>query len=80
MLDDPLPSNFKTLAAGSQNVQKPLGAQSAAQVPNDWRCFSSGERGHYANQCLNPHPCSNQTSTTNPTPNRGAYSAPVASR
>jgi hypothetical protein len=74
----PRPSTSQTPTAGNQNVQRTQAAQNPLQ--GEWKCFSRGEKGHFANQCPNPrsHPPPIAASTTAPT--RGANSIPVAAR
>jgi hypothetical protein len=74
----PHPSISQTPIAGNQNVQRTQAAQNP--LPGEWRCFTCGEKGHFANQCPNPRnrPPSVAASTLAPT--RGANSVPIAAR
>jgi hypothetical protein len=66
------PSTFQTPTAGNQNVQRTQATQNLPQ--GERKCFTCGEKGHFANQC--PNPCSRPppiaASTSAPT--RGANS------
>jgi hypothetical protein len=46
----------------------------------DRRCYSYGDKGHYANRCPNPRTRANQTATAAPAPTSGANSIPVATK
>jgi hypothetical protein len=72
------PNNFQTPATGNQNVQRTQAAQNPLQ--GERKCYAYGERGHFANQCPNPHNHPPQTAVSTPTPTRGANSVPVAAR
>jgi hypothetical protein len=74
----PRPSASQTPIAGNQNVQRTQATQNP--LPGERRCFTCGEKGHFANQC--PNPCNRPPSAavSTPTPTRGANSIPVAAR
>jgi hypothetical protein len=72
------PNNFKTPAAGNQNVQRIQAAHDPSQTTH--KCYACGERGHYANQCPNPRTRPHQTATSIPAPTRGAHSISVAAK
>jgi hypothetical protein len=70
--------NFQTPAAGNQSVQRTQAAQN--QLQGEQKCYACGERGHFANQCPNPHTCPPQTVVSTPAPTYGANSIPVAAK
>jgi hypothetical protein len=72
------PNNFQTLAAGNQSVQRTQAAQNPLQ--GERKCYACGERGHFANQCPNPHNLPPQIVVSTPAPTRGANSVLVATR
>jgi hypothetical protein len=74
----PCPSTFQTPTAGNQNVQMTQAAQNLPQ--GERKCFASGEKGHFANQCLNPRSRPPLIAASTPAPTRGANSVPVAVR
>jgi hypothetical protein len=74
----PRPSASQTPIAGNQNVQRTQAAQNP--LPGERRCFTCGEKGHFANQCPNPRNCPPPTAASTPAPTRGANSVPVAAR
>jgi hypothetical protein len=74
----PCPSTFQTPTAGNQNVQRTQAAQNLPQ--GERKCFTCGEKGHFANQCPNPRSRPPPTAVSTPAPTRGANSVPVAAR
>jgi hypothetical protein len=74
----PCPSTFQTPTAGNQNVQMTQAAQNLPQ--GERKCFASGEKGHFANQCPNPRSRPPLIAASTPAPTRGANSVPVAVR
>jgi hypothetical protein len=72
------PNNPQTPATGNQSVQKTQDAQNPLQ--GERRCYACGEKGHFANQCLNPRNRPPQTAVPTPAPTRGSNSIPVAAR
>jgi hypothetical protein len=74
------PNNFQTPGIGSQNVQRTHVALDSLQAER--RCFACGEKGHFANRCLNSCPHANPpvATTPAPTPTHGANSIPVAAK
>jgi hypothetical protein len=68
----------QTPIAGNQNVQRTEAAQNPLQ--GERRCFTCGEKGHFANQCPNPHSHPPQIVVSTTAPTRGANSVPVAAR
>jgi hypothetical protein len=74
----PRPSTFQTPNAGNQNVQRTQAAQNLPQ--GERKCFTCGEKDHFANQCPNSRSRPPPTAASTPTPTRGANSVPVAAR
>jgi hypothetical protein len=74
----PRPNNSQTLAAGNQNVQRTQATQNPLQ--GERRCFTCGEKGHFANQCPSQRNRPPQTVVSTPAPTRGANSVLVAAR
>jgi hypothetical protein len=74
----PRPSTSQTPIVGNQNVQRIQAAQNP--LPGEQRCFACGEKGHYANQCPNPHSRPPLTAASTPALTRGANSVLVAAR
>jgi hypothetical protein len=74
----PRPSTSQTPMAGNQIVQRTKAAQNS--LPGERRCFTCGEKGHFANQCPNPRNRPPLVATSTPAPTRGANSVPVAAR
>jgi hypothetical protein len=74
----PCPSTSQTPIAGNRNVQR----TQAAQKPllGERRCFTCGEKGHFANQCPNPRNRPPLVAASTPAPTRGANSVPVVAR
>jgi hypothetical protein len=72
------PNKSWTPTAGNQNVQKAQAAQNPLQ--GERRCFTCGEKGHFANQC--PSQCNRppQTAVSTPAPTHGANSIPATAR
>jgi hypothetical protein len=71
-------NNLQTPAAGNQSVQWTQATQDPQQA--DRRCYNSGEKGHYANRCLNSRTHANRPAIATPAPTRGANSVPVATK
>jgi hypothetical protein len=71
----PRPSTSQTPTDGNQNVQRTQAAQNPLQ--GERKCFASGEKGHFVNQCPSHPP---PTAASTPAPTRGANSVPVAAR
>jgi hypothetical protein len=61
-----------------ENVQRTQAAQNP--LLGERRCFTCGEKGHFANQCPNLHNHPPPVAASTPTPTRGANSVPVAAR
>jgi hypothetical protein len=74
----PRPNVSQTPIAGNQNVQRTQAAQNP--LPGERRCFTCGEKGHFANQCPNPRNRPPPAAASTPAPTRGANSVPVAAR
>jgi hypothetical protein len=74
----PHPSASQTPIAGNQNVQRTQAAQNP--LPGERRCFTCGEKGHFANQCPNPRNHPPPVAASTPAPTRGANYVPVATR
>jgi hypothetical protein len=74
----PCPSASQTPIAGNQNVQRTQATQNP--LPGERRCFTCGEKGHFANQCPNPRNCFPPAAVSTPAPTCGANSVPVATR
>jgi hypothetical protein len=74
----PRPNTSQTPITGNQNVQRTQAAQNP--LPGEWRCFTYGEKGHFANQC--PNPCNRPplAAASTPAPTHEANSVPVAAR
>jgi hypothetical protein len=72
------PNTSQTPAVGNENVQMTQATLNPLQ--GERRCFTCGEKGHFANQC----PCQRnrppQTAVSTPMPTHGANSVPVAAR
>jgi hypothetical protein len=71
-------NNFQTPATRNQSAQRTQATQNPLQ--GEWRCYACGEKGHFANQCHNPHNCPPQTAVSTPVLTRGANFVPVATR
>jgi hypothetical protein len=74
----PCPSASQTPIAGNQNVQRTQAAQNP--LLGERRCFTCGEKGHFANQCPIPRNRPPSVAASTPVPTRGANSVPVAAR
>jgi hypothetical protein len=74
----PCPIISQTPIAGNQNVQRTQAAQNP--LSGERRCFTCGEKGHFANQCPNSHIRPPPTAASTPAPTRGANSVPIATR
>jgi hypothetical protein len=74
----PHPSASQTPFTGNQNVQRTQATQKP--LPGERRCFTSGEKGHFANQCPNPHNRHPPAAVSTPAPTCGANSIPIAAR
>jgi hypothetical protein len=74
----PHPSTSQAPTARNQNVQRTQAAQNPLQ--GERKCFTCGEKGHFANQCLNPRSRPPPTAVSTPAPTRGANSVLVATR
>jgi hypothetical protein len=74
----PHPNTSQTPISGNQNVQRTQAAQNP--LPGERRCFTCGEKGHFANQCPNPRNRPPPAAASTPAPTRGANSIPVAAR
>jgi hypothetical protein len=72
------PNNFWTPTTENQNVQRTQTAQNPS--PTELKCYACVEKGHFANQCLNPRTRPPQTAASTPAPTRGAISVLVAAR
>jgi hypothetical protein len=72
------PNNFSTPAAGNQSAQSTQVTQNPLQ--GERKCYTCGEKGHFANQCPNPSNRPPQTAMSTPVPTHGANSIPVAAR
>jgi hypothetical protein len=72
------PNNFQTPVARNQNVQGIQAAQNPMQF--EQKCYVSGEKGHFANQCPNLHARPPQIAASIIAPTRGANSIPFATR
>jgi hypothetical protein len=72
------PSASQTPIAGNQNVQRTQATHNP--LSGERRCFTCGEKGHFANQCPNPRNRPPPAAASTPTPTRGANSVPVATR
>jgi hypothetical protein len=48
-------------------------------MQSERKCYACGEKGHFANQCPNPH-THPQTAAATPAPTHGANSIPVATK
>jgi hypothetical protein len=74
----PRPNDSQTPIARNQNVQRTQAAQN--KLPGERRCFTCGEKGHFANQCPNPRNRPPPAAASTPAPTRGANFVPVAAR
>jgi hypothetical protein len=74
----PRPSTSQTPTTRNHNVQRTQAAQNLLQ--GEWKCFTFGEKGHFANQCPNPRSRPPPTAVSTPTPSGGANSVHVAAR
>jgi hypothetical protein len=74
----PHPSASQTPIAGNQNVQRTPAAQNP--LPGERRCFTCGEKGHFANQCPNPRNRPPPAAASTPASTCGANSVLVAAR
>jgi hypothetical protein len=74
----PHPCTSQTPIAGNQNVQRTQAAQNP--LSGEQRCFTCGEKGHFADQCPNLRNRPPLTAASTPTPTRGANFVPVAAR
>jgi hypothetical protein len=74
----PRPSASQTPIARNQNVQRTQAAQNP--LPGERRCFTCGEKGHFANQCPNPRNHPPLAAASTPMPTRGSNFVPVAAR
>jgi hypothetical protein len=72
------PNNFQTPAARNHSAQRTQATQNPLQ--GERRCYACGEKGHFANQCPNPHNFPPQTAVSTPTSTCGANSVSVATR
>jgi hypothetical protein len=72
------PNNSQAPTTGNQSVQRTQAAQNPIQ--GEQRCYTCGEKGHFANQ--SPNPCNHppQIAVSAPAPTHGANSVPVAAR
>jgi hypothetical protein len=72
------PNNSQTPTARNQSFQRTQAAQNPLQ--GERRCYSCGEKGHFANQC--PNLCNRppQRAVSTPASTHGANSIPVAAR
>jgi hypothetical protein len=74
----PHASTSQTPVVGNQNVQRTQATQKP--LPGERRCFTCGEKGHFANQCPNPRNHPPLAAVSTPAPTRGANFIPVAAR
>jgi hypothetical protein len=74
----PRSNTSQTPAVGNQNVQRTQATQNPLQ--GEQRCFTCGEKGHFANQCSNLRSRPPQTVVSTPTVTRGVNSVPIAAR
>jgi hypothetical protein len=74
----PCPSTSQTPIVGNQNVQRTQAAQNP--LPGERRCFTYGEKGHFANQCPNPRNRPSPVAASAPAATCGANFVPVAAR
>jgi hypothetical protein len=68
----------QTPTARNQNVQRTQATQNPLQ--GERRCFSCGEKGHFANQCPNLRSRPPQTAVSTPAPTHGVNSVLVTAR
>jgi hypothetical protein len=72
------PSASQTPIAENQNVQRTQATHNP--LPGERRCFTCGEKGHFAKQYPNPRNRPPPAAASTPAPTRGANSVPVAAR
>jgi hypothetical protein len=72
------PNNSQNPAIGNQSAQRAQAAQNPLQ--GEQKCYTCGEKGHFANQCPNPRNCPPQIVVSTPAPTRGANYVPFATR
>jgi hypothetical protein len=72
------PNNFQTPTTRNQSAQRLHAAQNPSHI--DRRCYTCGEKGHFANQCPNSCPRANQPLKGTLVPTRGANSIHVAAK